>query len=836
MDRESSAATKSLPRGRRTFTVVTRSSGEAPAVTTADGVFERFARLQARHPAGFVAAGLLAILLFALAARGLTLRPAFEELLPEGAPSVVELRRVLQHVAGTGRIFVVLEGGDAQTLRNAADAIAPRLRAVGPPWVGGVESGVQRGRAFLVARGGFFATEEQLRDLSLRIDQRLTFAEFPDSDDEAIDPQKVFAASVSDPFPSGYFEAKDGKALVLVIRSAVAPGQIEEQREALRRVQAAVAAALPPGVTAGYAGDLVTGLFEYGAALDDLLEVGGAGLLLVLAAIVLFYRRLRPLLAMAITLAAGLAGSFAFARLAVGHLNAASGFLFSIIAGNGINPGILYQARYLEERGRGLEPEDAAGTALRASWRGTLTAALAAAGAYGALGVTRFRGFRDFALIGAAGMIICWLATMAILPATLAGLDRLREMRQRGLLARLGLPELRYEAPFVFAVSRAPRALAAVACCVTLAGAAITARWILKDPLEYDLGKLQSARDPESGLYRVSAMAASILGAGREGSMVVLCDRPDQVDSLRKVLLARKAKAPPGLEPFGALHALQDFVPPDQEAKLPLIQALRRKLLRLRPHLGAAEWARIEPWLPPEDLRPFGLADLPDDLAAPFSERDGTRGRLLFIEPTEGQSDRDLRYLIRWSDAFRETVLPSGEVVRGSGTAVLYADMLRVVAADAPIAFFTAFLTTAIAVTAALGAGRTAQWTLASLVAGLLWLGGALGLAGVRIHFLNFMALPITLGVGVDYAVNLMQRVREKHETALSALRGSGGAIVLCSLTTTLGYLALLRSRNQGVASLGLTAALGEVCVLLSAVLALPAALIVVHGTRAAGD
>jgi predicted RND superfamily exporter protein len=802
-------------------------------VTRTDRAFEQFGRSQARFPARFVVAGLIATAALAFAARGLALRPAFDELLPEGAPSVVELRRVLAHVAGTGRIFVVLEGAEGAVLRKAADDLAPRLRAIGPPWVGSVESGVQRGRAFLMSRAGLFATPEQLRDLSLRIDQRLAFADF---DEEPIDPRESLAAGFSDPFPTGYFEAKDGKALVLVVRSAVAPGEVEGQREALRRVQGVVSAALPSGVSAGYAGDLVTGLFEYGAALDDLLEVGGIGILLVLAAIVLFYGRLRPLLAMAVTLAAGLAGSFAFARLAVGHLNAASGFLFSIIAGNGINPGILYQARYLEERGRGLAPEDAAGTALRASWRGTLTAALAAAGAYGALGVTRFRGFRDFALIGAAGMIICWLATMAILPATLAGLDRLREMRQRGWLARLGLSPLRYEAPFVFAVSRAPRTLTVAACCLTVAGAAISARWLIRDPLEYDLGKLQSSRDSGSGLYRVSAKAASILGAGREGAMVILCDRPDQVDSLRKVLLARKEAAQPGLEPFGALHALQDFVPPDQEARIPLIEALRRKLLRARPHLSAAEWARIEPWLPPADLRPFGLADVPDDVAAPFTERDGTRGRLLFIEPSAGQSDRDLRYLIRWSDVFRETVLPSGEVVRGSGSAVLYADMLRVVAADAPMAFFTALLTTAIAVTAALGAGRTAQWTLGSLLAGLLWLGGALGLAGVRIHFLNFMALPITLGVGVDYAVNLMQRVREKHETALSALRGAGGAIVLCSLTTTLGYLALLRSRNQGVASLGLTAALGEICVLLSALLALPAVLIVVRRTRAAAD
>src|SRR5262249_17439663 len=90
-------------------------------------------------------------------------------------------------------------------------------------------------------------------------------------------------------------------------------------------------------------------------------------------------------------------------------------------------------------------------------------------------------------------------------------------------------------------------------------------------------------------------------------------------------------------------------------------------------------------------------------------------------------------------------------------------------------------------------------------------------------HFLNFMAFPITLGVGLDYAVNYLARVPERGP--VEALRESGGAIILCSMTTTFGYLALLGSINQGVRSLGLAAALGEVCVLLAAVALLPAVL-----------
>jgi hypothetical protein len=53
----------------------------------------------------------------------------------------------------------------------------------------------------------------------------------------------------------------------------------------------------------------------------------------------------------------------------------------------------------------------------------------------------------------------------------------------------------------------------------------------------------------------------------------------------------------------------------------------------------------------------------------------------------------------------------------------------------------------------------------------------------------------------------------------------TGGAVVLCSLTTTLGYAALLLSINRAVQSFGLAAAVGEVTTLAAAMLVLPALL-----------
>jgi predicted RND superfamily exporter protein len=101
---------------------------------------------------------------------------------------------------------------------------------------------------------------------------------------------------------------------------------------------------------------------------------------------------------------------------------------------------------------------------------------------------------------------------------------------------------------------------------------------------------------------------------------------------------------------------------------------------------------------------------------------------------------------------------------------------------------------------------------------------GAMTVLGLKLNFVNFAVLPITFGIGVDYAVNLYQRYRQAGSVE-EALATSGGAVALCSLTTIIGYATLVTADNQAIQSFGLTAVLGEVTCLSAALFALPAVL-----------
>jgi hypothetical protein len=125
----------------------------------------------------------------------------------------------------------------------------------------------------------------------------------------------------------------------------------------------------------------------------------------------------------------------------------------------------------------------------------------------------------------------------------------------------------------------------------------------------------------------------------------------------------------------------------------------------------------------------------------------------------------------------------------------------------------------------------------AALLVGVAWMCGVAALLGIKINLLNFVALPITFGVGVDYAVNLYRRyVHEGPGKMGRALWGTGGAVALCSLTTIIGYGSLLFADTRALNSFGLLAILGEVATLAAALLWMPAVVSLLDRRRASAS
>jgi predicted RND superfamily exporter protein len=810
--------------------------------------FQWLGQLQASRPWTVLLLALLTLIPAGWGASGLRLKPDFAELLPDGKESVIEMRRVSERLPGasTLSIYVQTDASNPKALESFVDAVAPKLQALGPEWVGSVDAGVKESQAFFEKNKLLYAGHDDLKKAHDEVLERYEYEVSKASGtllDESDAPPPLSAESIKrrlqgdrkeDPnapkkdnaYPRGYYENADGTYAAVLVRTPVSG--TARTAEFRRKIEAVVAEVDPkrfdPSMQVRYTGGLITSAEEYNAIISDLAHVGGLGILGVLGSVLLFFWRVRTVVVMAGSLLVGLLWTFGLTRLTIGYLNSSTGFLVSIIAGNGINYGIMYMARYLEaRRDQGADVAEAILIAHRDSWVPTLASAATAMLAYGSLIFTDFRGFKHFGIIGSYGMILCWVCAYLFSPAILAASERIwpafkegKKEEARGyygvLFARLAMGN--------------PRIITAIGTVLSIVSLVMAARYFSADPMEYDMANIRNERRDQTAAGELSKKIDRVVGQIGQDGLAIMTDRVDQVPALEAELNRRRAAASPDKVPFDRVVTIFSLLPSQQEEKLPLIEEMVDRIQRARKRgfISDGDWAELAPHLPAEAPRALTMADLPPQVVRPFLEKDGTRGRIVYISPAKGFSVWDAHYLMRWADSFRSTTLPNGEVIKGSGQAVIFADMIKTIGEDAPKAILVAALGSILVIIIAFRGQRHALGVFVPWLVGIAALVAFLQYRGVKLNFLNFVALPITIGIGAEYAHNLMQRYRiEGDRNLYRVVVETGGAVVLCSLTTTIGYLALLRSINKGIVSFGLAAAVGEVTCIVAAVLLLPA-------------
>jgi predicted RND superfamily exporter protein len=164
-------------------------------------------------------------------------------------------------------------------------------------------------------------------------------------------------------------------------------------------------------------------------------------------------------------------------------------------------------------------------------------------------------------------------------------------------------------------------------------------------------------------------------------------------------------------------------------------------------------------------------------------------------------------------------------VVNTASRPAILAEMIKAMERDGPLATAASFIAVTLVVVLATHTLRGSFAVLIVLVMGVLWMLGGAAIADVRLNFLNFIALPITFGIGCEYPFNVYDRSRLLGGDVTSAVRRVGGAVALCSYTTVVGYSSLLFSDQQALQSFGHLAMSGEIACITGAMLVLPALL-----------
>ena len=96
------------------------------------------------------------------------------------------------------------------------------------------------------------------------------------------------------------------------------------------------------------------------------------------------------------------------------------------------------------------------------------------------------------------------------------------------------------------------------------------------------------------------------------------------------------------------------------------------------------------------------------------------------------------------------------------------------------------------------------------LISGTALMLGGMWLLGEKFNYLNMIALPVIIGIGIDDGVHFFHRYLQEGKGGLKrAVTSVGRAMLMTSLTTMIGFGSLMFYLMQGMASFGLALFLG---------------------------
>ena len=577
--------------------------------------------------------------------------------------------------------------------------------------------------------------------------------------------------------------------------------------------------------------------------------------LLVTLMLITVFRRVRLPLMAATALVIGIAWSFGWVAVSIGHLQLLSMVFSAILIGLGVDFALHIMTRLRVVQSEYDNLPDAMSKVFRDVGPGLLTGATTTAVAFGCTAFSAFLGVAEMGIIAAGGVMLCLVAVMSAFPALLALSSRWKN--DLAVMRPLGANTLRHMV----------RPLHKRAGLVVFVGGTLTALLIMASTqLRYD-SNIMNLQPP--GLEAVTWQRALADEPGDDLWSGLIMTTPEQAPQLTEQLrsLAHVQSVggmgmlfPADLASRQAKVAevrAQPIKPPVVSMSLgfvpTVLSSVRDRLdgqpafASIRDQLDAAvqswhqldrnaaerqaridrlntAWDQARPittaWIA-EALAPAppGPSDLPPVLASQWVGVDGQW--LLRVAPISGaRSVLAPDRLATFVDEIR-TVAPD---VLGPPVQILESSRLivRAYVASGLLAMIAVLLVLLLDFRSITDAA-TAMMPVFVGFAGTF---GFMAIIGIELNFANLMVLPLIFGIGVDAGVHVVHRWRSDPSVRPPGLwGGTGSGILLTTATTAIGFGALMVAEHRGIRSLAIVMVIGLLVTLAAAWTILPAVL-----------
>lgn len=769
------------------------------------------------------------------------LQSDFKFLLPPTKPSVVALNKIVDRVGGSSTLIVAVESPDYKTIEKFIDDFVLEVKKLPEKYVRYVEYNINDTKKYFLDNKYLYADHEDLLSIKERIQAKIKYEKkinnplyisledepAPSMDFSDLEGKYKKKSTEYDNYIDGYYFNKEKNLAAVIIRPSGSSTGTGFAKELIQKIEGIEQKLNPKSyhkdMRIFYTGKFKTTLVEYNQLILDMLETLALCLILVAVSLLLYFLRFRVVPLLTLPLAFGAAWTFALTKIFIGYLNSQTAFLGSIIVGNGVNSGIILLARYLEERKAGVGIEEAMEISVKDTWLGTLTAALTTSVAFVALAISEIKGLSQFGFIGGVGMLLCWVATYLVLPLLMVVTEKISPMIKGNFL----VPKqwVGFFRPFSFWVTKNAKAMLQAGGVFALVSIGFCI-YFLPNSLEYNFSKLRNKPRVPKGERPINHRLNEIFGKDLS-PVVILLDDKAQSEFVCDAILEKEKDVPMEARFVESCATVATFLPKDQKEKLITLQEIRTLLKDKSLGFMSGKYKRdLDEFKSKLSLKELSVADIPQTIQRNFKEKNGEVSMLAYVYPVKKVNMSDGHTLIKFVQMLSDVELKDGSKVTMSGESAIFADLLKSIAKDGPFASFISFLCVVLLVVFQFRKKRSVFYIVTGLTLGALYMLGIQSMFHIKLNFFNFIALPITYGIGVDYGVNFFQRYMvEGKGSTQKVLEKVGGAIFLCSITTFIGYATLLLAQNQAMISFGWLALIGEVACLLAALIVMPAAL-----------
>lgn len=732
-----------------------------------------------------------------LAATQLGFRTSRAELL---SPDSKFNRRWLDYTAEFGEkedVVVVVEGDGRDQITPALDDVYRELTESGDMFAA-VMHKIDAPR--LREKGLYYLDTDELRQIEQFVGNAAPILQGEQSRANlvpAVGMSELLAGmerSLAEKSPDGFFSSgfdrlisEDGRTGFVLLKLTEADtqsfAQNNESITALRKISAEIEARYP-GTKIGLTGLPVIEYDEMRSSETSMTLATILSFLGVLAVMIVTFGGFRHSFIAMGSLVVGMIWACGCATLAIGHLNILSIAFGSILFGLGIDYGVYYVAHYLQNR---KDTESTSEALIQTGSRagpGILTGAVTAAIAFLAAGFTEFPGVAQLGMLAGGGIILCWLSQVTVLPALIRLVD------SDGVKQDLPAPlDLRNWLRPLFAYPR----LSLAGGFVVVAASAVGIYYLHYD---YNLLNLQP-----TGLESVELEHKLFNQTNRSAWYAIsVADTPEEVSKRREAF-----EKLPSVE---RVVEIASAIPPGVEEKRPIIERINRRLTALpanSPNVPE-QLRRLREASCPEPPR---LDDLPECVTSRFVGKNGkyllqvySKANIWEVEPM-GQFVAEVRSVD--SDVTGNPLQvyeASRQMKRSFEHAACYALLIIL-----PVVFFDF---------------RRLNHTLLSALpmgVGMLMTVGIMGLLDIPLNQANMIFLPLVIGIGIEDGIHLLHDYRRQGRR----YRGAGNAVlvsvVVNSLTTMVGFGALMIANHRGLQSLGRVLTISMACCLFTSLL-----------------